>query len=169
MEQKRMDSRKKRMFSCTWGKAASLKRKSCAVKGLETKLWHKLCRENTRGQKPPKIPKPQNSSTSCICQEENICQPVYLRFFRVGLPKEGGRCLFPCVCLSEIQALVPGAARRENSRELWAWELGHSRDGPEAAPQLSETLQRHWEQGLLPSNTVKDWLGLRTPLQRPFV
>lgn len=30
------------------------------MKGLETKLWHKLCTENTRGQKPPKTPKPQS-------------------------------------------------------------------------------------------------------------
>lgn len=60
-----MDSRKKIMFSCTWGRAASLKRKGCAVKGLETKLLHKLCtigKEISRA-KPTKKPPNQNSST----------------------------------------------------------------------------------------------------------
>lgn len=129
---KRMVSRKKRVFSCTWGKTASSLRKRYAVKGQETRLWHKLYSGETRHPPPHPCKKtqtqPQNKTPvhtlqyglSCICQKGDICWWIYLGFFRVDFLKEGGRCSFLCACLSEIQTVQPVAARGDNNRKLEA-------------------------------------------------
>ena len=72
---KRMENSKKRVFSCTWGKTASSLRKGCALKGWETKRWHKLYSGDTRKKTNPKTLKKQNSSIS-------LCNMVSLVFVR---------------------------------------------------------------------------------------
>lgn len=117
---------------------------------------------------------------SCISQKGDVCWPIYLGFFRVDSHKEGGRCSFLCACLSEIQALQPVAARRDDNRKLgtrgcdrgaarqqvWAWS---------SSSGLRNTAKTWGAEGLepslLPSKPVKDWLcwaGTRNLLRRLF-
>lgn len=70
-----MESRKKRVLSCMWGKTASSLRKGYAVKGWETKLWHILCSGDTR-KKPTPTPAPPKTKLQSLC---NMVPLVFVR------------------------------------------------------------------------------------------
>lgn len=162
------------MFLCTWGKAAYLKRKSCAVKGLETKLWHKLCRENTRGQKTPKKD-PTPKTLVCCCNLLDLSEGKYLppnlfKIFQSRLTQGRREMLIP-LCMFWVRALVPVAVRRESSRAVSLGaetQQGWAGSSSSALRHTTNTLGAEFAP-LKGSERLTVGLVLRTPLQRPFV
>lgn len=100
---KKMESRNKRVFSCTWGRTASSLRKGCAVKGWETRLRHKLYSGETRKKNQP--PQTQNSSTSlcnmvsCISQKGSLLTNLF-RIFQSRFHQGRREVLIP-LCMFE--------------------------------------------------------------------